>query len=80
MQPQHLKEDVLAHRIRHIRIDETHDRHAARQMGVGEDVVDPVLPADAVEQHLDRRLSEAPGENLAVVGQNLERDAIDLHG
>src|SRR5204862_6648182 len=41
MQPQHLKDDVLAHRIRHVWIDETDDRYAARQVWVDEDMVDP---------------------------------------
>jgi len=43
-------------------------------------VVDSVLAADAVEQHLDWGLGEAAGEDLAVVGQNLERHAVGLHG
>src|SRR6202171_3307807 len=34
-----------------------------------EQVVDPVLATDAVEEDLDRRLGKAPGEELSVVGQ-----------
>lgn len=37
-----------------------------RRAGLGEDVVDAVLPADPVEEDLDRRLGEAAGEDLAV--------------
>ena len=33
-----------------------------------EQVVDTVLATNAVEEHLDRGLGEAPGEHLAVVG------------
>src|SRR5439155_764655 len=51
-----------------------------RRAWLGEDVVDPVLPANAVEQHLDRGLGEAASEDLAVVGYNMERDAVGLHG
>src|SRR5262249_39444463 len=42
-----------------------------RRPWLGQDVVDPVLPTDAVKQHLHRRLRIAPGEHLAVVGQDL---------
>jgi len=41
-------------------------------------MVDAVLPADAVEQDLDRWLGEAPREDLAVVGQDLARQAVRL--
>ena len=39
--------------------------------GLGEDVGDPVLAADLVEEHLGVVAPEAPGEDLAVVGQDL---------
>ena len=39
--------------------------------GLGEQVLDPVLPADPVEEHLDRRPVEPAGEHLPVVGQDL---------
>src|SRR3989442_1766634 len=48
----------------------------SRRPRLGEDVIDAVLPADAVEQHLDRWLGEVPGEHLAVVSQHLCRHAI----
>jgi hypothetical protein len=41
-------------------------------------VVDTVLATNAVEEHLDRGLGEAPGEDLAVVGQDLGRHPIGL--
>src|SRR5207253_11101469 len=47
-----------------------------RRAGLGEDVVNAVLPADAVEQHFDRRLSKAPSEHHAVVRQDLRRYSI----
>lgn len=47
-----------------------------RGIGRGQDVVDPVLAADAVEEHLHRRLEQATGEDLAVVGQDLVRHAV----
>ena len=34
VQPQHLQDDVLAHRVGQIRVDEAGDRHAGGQMGV----------------------------------------------
>src|SRR5437667_6051106 len=42
-----------------------------RRARLGEDVVDPVLPANPVEEHFHWWLSKAPGEDLAVVGQDL---------
>src|SRR5437899_2278251 len=47
-----------------------------RRGRLGEDVVDAILPADAVELHLDRRLSVSASEDLSVVGQDLLRDSI----
>ena len=44
--------------------------------GCGEQVLDPVLPADPVEEHLDRRVVEPAGEHLAVVGQDLLGDPV----
>src|SRR6202011_3573270 len=35
-----------------------------RRAWLGQDVVDSVLATDAVEEHLDRRLGEPPGEDL----------------
>src|SRR5260370_35995041 len=43
---------------------------------LGEDVVDAVLAADAVEEDLDRGLGEAPGKDLAVVSQDLRRHPV----
>ena len=34
-------------------------------------MINPVLPADPVEEHLNRRVEEPAGEHLAVVGQDL---------
>ena len=39
----------------------------------GEQMLDAVLPADPVEEHLHRRVVEPAGEDLAVVGQDLLR-------
>src|SRR5713101_9522183 len=47
-----------------------------RRAWLGQDVVDSVFATDAVEEHLDRRLGETPGEDLAVVGQDLCRDTM----
>ncbi len=40
-------------------------------------MLDPVLPADPVEEHLHRRGEEPVGEHLAVVGQDLLRHTVD---
>ena len=42
-----------------------------RVTGLGEQVLDPVLSADRVEQDLDRWMVEPAGEDFAVVGQDL---------
>ena len=42
-------------------------------------MVDPVLPAEAVEQHIDGRLRVLPGEYLAVVGEDLLGHAMRSH-
>jgi hypothetical protein len=39
-------------------------------------VIDPVLPADPVEQHLDVTRGEPAGEHLAVVGEDLLGDTV----
>ena len=39
----------------------------------GQQMTDPVLPADPIEQHLTGARPEAAGEHLAVVGQHLRR-------
>ena len=44
-----------------------------RRPGLGQQVLDAVLPADPVEEHLHRRPVEPAGEHLAVVGQDLLR-------
>jgi hypothetical protein len=41
VQPQNLQDDVLAHGVGQIWVDETNDRDAVRQIGVAQDVVDP---------------------------------------
>jgi hypothetical protein len=41
-------------------------------------VGDAVLPADPVEEHLDRLRAEAAGEDLAVVGEDLVRDPVTV--
>src|SRR2546423_5222195 len=51
-----------------------------RRAWLGEDVIDAVLAADAVEEDLDRRLGKAAGEDLAVVGQDLCRYAVFAQG
>ena len=43
---------------------------------LGQQMIDPVLPAEAVEQHIDRRLRVLPGEHLAVVGEDLVGNAV----
>ncbi len=50
----------------------------SRRARGSEDVVDPVLAADAVEENLHRRLGKASGKDLAVVGQDLLGDTIGL--
>ncbi len=42
-----------------------------RRPRLGQPMRDPVLATDPVEQHLRRRPIEAPGEHLAVIGQDL---------
>jgi hypothetical protein len=51
-----------------------------RAADAGEPVGDPLLAADAVEQHLAGVGAKAPGEDLAVVGQQLLRDAVAVQG
>ncbi len=46
MQPQHLRQHVFAHRRDHMRVDEAHDRHPARQRGIVEQMVDPGAERD----------------------------------
>ena len=41
---------------------------------LGQKVLDAVLPADPIKEHLDRWVMESAGEHLAVVGQNLLRN------
>src|SRR5438132_12476103 len=41
---------------------------------------DAVLPADPVEQDLDGLGTEPPGEDLAVIGEDLIRDPVALQG
>src|SRR5256885_16402950 len=43
-------------------------------------MVDTVLPADAVEQYVHRRLRIFPGEHLAIVGEDLLGHAMRSHG
>src|SRR5439155_25273174 len=50
-----------------------------RRARLGEQVVDPVLTTDAVEEHLHRGLGESAGKDLAVVGQDLSWNAVDPH-
>lgn len=45
----------------------------------GEDVLDAVLPADPVKQHLTSPRAEAAGEHLAVVRQDLRRHPMTAH-
>ena len=40
-------------------------------------MTDPVVEADAVEQHVGGLVGEPAGEDLAVIGQDLFRDAVD---
>jgi len=47
--------------------------------GGGEQVVDAVLAADPVEQHLGVLGAKPPGEDLAVIGQHLLGDAVGAH-
>ena len=44
--------------------------------GRGEQVIDAVLPAEPVEEHLAAPALKRPGEDLAVIGQDLLRHAI----
>jgi len=43
-------------------------------------VADAVLPTDPVEQDLTATWSEAPGEDLSVVAQDLGGNAVGAHG
>jgi hypothetical protein len=45
----------------------------------GEDVFDPVLPANTVKQHFASAWPEPASEHLAIIGQNLFRDTIGAH-
>jgi hypothetical protein len=49
-------------------------------VGRREEVVDAVLPADSVEQHLGVFRSEPAREHLAVVGEELGGNAVPAHG
>ncbi len=46
---------------------------------LGQDVLDPVLPADPIEQHHTGPRTEPPGDHLAVVRQDLRRTPIHAH-
>src|SRR5207302_4264394 len=48
--------------------------------GRSKQVIDAVLAADPIEQHLDVLVCEPPGEDLAVVGEDHLRDAVAAHG
>ncbi len=43
-------------------------------------MTDPVVETDAVEQNVGGPPAEAAGEHLAVVGQDLLRDAVGVQG
>ncbi|SLB43281.1 Uncharacterised protein [Mycobacteroides abscessus subsp. massiliense] len=51
---------------------------ARRRRGAwrGQQVLDPLLTADRIEEHLHRRMVEPPGEHPAVISQNLLRHTI----
>jgi hypothetical protein len=51
-----------------------------RRAGRREQVADAVLPAYAVEEHLAGAGAEAPGEDLAVVGEDLIGHPMRAHG
>jgi hypothetical protein len=53
--------------------------HDLRTPGRREQVIDPVLAADPVEQHLGVLETEPPGEDLAVVGEHLLWNAMGAH-
>jgi hypothetical protein len=38
---------------------------------LGQQMLDPVLAADRIKEHLHRRMMEPAGEHLAVIGQDL---------
>ena len=46
MEAQHLQLHVFAHRRGHVGVDDAHDRHAAGQLGIGEEMVDPGAQRD----------------------------------
>jgi len=47
--------------------------------GLGEQVLHTVLPTDPVEEHLNRRMVEPPGEDPPVVGEDLLGDPVAPH-
>ena len=47
--------------------------------GSRQDVADPVLSTDPIEQHLTLRGTEPSREHLPVIGQHLRRDPIGPH-
>ena len=49
-------------------------------MGGGEEVADAAVQTDAIEGHVGGLAAEPAGEDLAIVGEDLLRDAIDAQG
>lgn len=49
-----------------------------RRVGLGQPLGDALLPADALKQHLTVGRVEPAGEDLAVIGQQLLRNAVAL--
>jgi hypothetical protein len=59
-------EELLAHRL----VQPLDLPRGGRRVGGGEEVADPVVQADPVEQHIGRLSTELAGEDLAVVRED----------
>jgi hypothetical protein len=49
---------------------------SGRAARLGQQMLDALLAADRIEEHLHRRMVETAGEHFAVVGQDLHRNPI----
>lgn len=67
-----LREELLSHRL----VQPLDLARRGRRIGGGEEMTDPVVEADAIEQHVGGLVGEPAGEDLAVIGQDLFRDAV----
>ncbi len=67
-------EELLAHRL----VQALDLAGRRRRIGRGQEVADPVVETDAVEEHVGGLATETPGEDLAVVGQDLLGDPVGV--